>query len=141
MNTSTEALEKQMTTEALVKQIMNKLNEISQGLKNVNERVDALFKVQEDLQSLIVSNSLIKSAKRGQYTDLPLDVVSLLSLPDHLRKSAIIVAKLGEASSMDVSRESQRARALESGYLNQLVNMGYLKKRRKGRDVYFSIGK
>lgn len=130
-----------MVSESFIDQILGKLNEISQGLKRVNERVDALYKSQEELQRTLLANSLMKSAKRGQYTDLPLDVVSLLSLPDHLRKSAIIVARLGEATSSEVAEESERARALESGYLNQLVNMGYLKKKRKGRDVYFLLGK
>jgi len=68
-----------------------------------------------------------------------LDVTTLLSLPDHLRKSAIALSSLGEATATDLSKETARVRAVESDYLNQLVSMGLIKKKRKGRDVYFYI--
>jgi hypothetical protein len=68
-----------------------------------------------------------------------LDVMTLLSLPDHLRKTATIVCSLGFATADKISNETKRARAVESGYLNQLVRMGYLKKERDGRKVIFSV--
>ncbi len=71
--------------------------------------------------------------------NLPLDVTTLLSLPDHLRKSALALASLSEATATDLSKETGRVRAVESDYLNQLVSMGLVKKKRKGRDVYFYI--
>ena len=66
-----------------------------------------------------------------------LDVMTLLSLPDHLRKSALTIVKLGKAMAVDVAKETGRARAIESAYLNQLVRMGYLKRVRAGKRVYF----
>jgi len=66
-----------------------------------------------------------------------LDVMTLLSLPDHLRKSALAIVKLGKAMAEDVANETGRARAIESAYLNQLVRMGYLKRVREGKRVYF----
>jgi len=66
-----------------------------------------------------------------------LDVMTLLSLPDHLRKSAITIVKLKKAMAEDVAKETGRARAIESAYLNQLVRMGYLKRVREGKRVYF----
>jgi len=71
--------------------------------------------------------------------DSPLDVTTLLSLPDHLRKSALALANLTEATATDLSKETGRVRAVESDYLNQLVAMGLIKKKRKGRDVYFYL--
>ena len=68
-----------------------------------------------------------------------LDVMSLLSLPDHLRKTATVLCSLGEATAEEVAERTGRARAVESSYLNQLVRMGYLKKERRGRRVLFSI--
>jgi len=70
---------------------------------------------------------------------LALSPSTLLSLPDHLRKTAIIVCQLGEASAVEVAARSGRARAAESDYLNQLARMGLLKKRRKGRESYFTV--
>jgi hypothetical protein len=71
---------------------------------------------------------------------LALSPSTLLSLPDHLRKTAIIVCELKEASANEVAARSGRARAAESDYLNQLSRMGILKKKRKGRESYFSVG-
>jgi hypothetical protein len=69
---------------------------------------------------------------------LALTPSTLLSLPDHLRKTAIIVCQLGEANAAEVAARSGRARAAESDYLNQLARMGILEKRRKGRELYFT---
>ncbi len=70
---------------------------------------------------------------------LPLSSSTLLALPDHLRKSAIIVCQLKDANAAEVAARSGRARAAESDYLNQLTRMGILKKKRKGRESYFSV--
>ena len=67
------------------------------------------------------------------------DAETLLSFPDHLRKSAVTVMKLGRARAEDVAKETGRARAIESAYLNQLARMGHMKKEREGRRVYFLI--
>ena len=84
-----------------------------------------------------------KHGKREIPDNLPeaLDVMTLLSLPDHLRKTAITLCKLGEATAEEVAKQTKRARAVESGYLNQLVVMGYMKKERKGRKAYFYVDK
>jgi len=65
--------------------------------------------------------------------------MTLLSLPDHLRKTAITICKLGRATADEVAEQTKRARAVESAYLNQLVLMGYLKKERVGRKAYFYV--
>jgi hypothetical protein len=69
---------------------------------------------------------------------LALTPAVLLALPDHLRKTAIIVCQLEEANATEVAARSGRARAAESDYLNQLTRMGVLEKRRKGRESYFT---
>jgi len=71
--------------------------------------------------------------------DKSLDIMTLLSLPDHLRKSAMVVIKMGDAMAEDVAKETERSRAIESAYLNQLVRMGYLGRKRRGKRVYFSV--
>lgn len=71
--------------------------------------------------------------------DAPLAVMTLLSLPDHLRKTAMTLCRMGRATADEVSGQTKRARAVESAYLNQLVIMGYLKKERNGRKAYFFV--
>ena len=73
--------------------------------------------------------------------DASLDVMTLLSMPDHLRKTAMTICRNGRATAEETASQTNRARAVESAYLNQLVIMGYLKKERKGRKAYFFIEK
>ena len=68
-----------------------------------------------------------------------LGLFSLLSLPDHLRKSLMSLSGFDEATAKDVAKETGRTRELESINLNQLHRMGYIEKTRKGRQMYFSL--
>ena len=80
---------------------------------------------------------VIPTVENVKFTTL--DVMTLLSLPDHLRKTASYVCDRGIATADEIADKTKRARAVESGYLNQLVRMGYLKKEREGRKVLFSV--
>jgi ArsR family transcriptional regulator, lead/cadmium/zinc/bismuth-responsive transcriptional repressor len=62
---------------------------------------------------------------------------SIIKLPDHLRKTYIVVANKGECDAAQVSNHTGRCRAIESNYLNQLLRMGWLNKRRISRAVHF----
>jgi hypothetical protein len=105
------------------------LNKIKECLDRLNEKMEVMIEIQKHGQK---ENTVIPNA---------LDVMTLLSLPDHLRKTALIISKLNYATAEEVAEQSSRARAVESGYLNQLVLMGYLKKERRGRKAYFFIEK
>lgn len=106
------------------------LDKIRESLEKLNEKMEimiALHKTgRKDFQLL---------------PDAPLDVMTLLSMPDHLRKTAMTVCRLGRATAEEVAQQTHRARAVESSYLNQLVIMGHLKKERKGRKAYFFVEK
>jgi hypothetical protein len=108
------------------------LEKIKESLDRLNEKMEVFIEIQKQgrKQELMAD-------------DLPeaLDVMTLLSLPDHLRKTAVTICKLGRATAEDVAEQTKRARAVESGYLNQLVLMGYLKKERKGRKAFFFVEK
>jgi len=101
--------------------------EITRELHRVSSKLDELME--------LVRTVLQRLPVRGELK--PLDAQELLALPDHLRMTAMAIRKLGEATAGEVSRETGRARAVESGYLNRLVGMGYLKKERRGRWAYF----
>jgi hypothetical protein len=104
------------------------LEEIRENLERLNEKIDILLETQSGTQKEILHD--ITEA---------LEVIPLLSLPDHLRKTLVILCNLREATAKDVAVQTKRARAVESGYLNQLVTMGYMKKERKGRKTYFCV--
>jgi hypothetical protein len=57
----------------------------------------------------------------------------LLAMPDHLRKTFMVLSKIGKATAFEVSLRTGRARACECNYLNQLVYMGFLEKRSEPR--------
>jgi hypothetical protein len=103
--------------------------------------------VNQKLDSIINHNNFSKSQKpkktytKKQVITSPLspDVLSLLSLPAHLRKTVIALYKLEKATADELSTETRRLRAVESASANQLARMGYLKKKREGHKVYFYI--
>jgi len=105
------------------------LEKIKESLDRLNEKIDVMIEIQRHSQ------------KGGQTIPDVLDVMTLLSLPDHLRKTAVTLCKLDQATADEVAEQTKRARAVESGYLNQLVLMGYLKKERRGRKAYFYVEK
>jgi hypothetical protein len=108
------------------------LEKIKECLDKLNEKMEVFIELQKNEQK---PENLLPGLPEA------LDVMTLLSLPDHLRKTAITLCKLGEATADEVAENTKRARAVESGYLNQLVLMGYLKKERRGRKTYFYVEK
>ncbi len=116
--------------EILGKKPLHVLEKIRENLEKLNEKMEIMIELQKhgrkDVQPL---------------PEAPLDVMTLLSMPDHLRKTAMTVCRLGRATAEEAAQQTHRARAVESSYLNQLVIMGHLKKERKGRKAYFYVDK
>ena len=110
------------------------LEKINGNLEMLGERLERVANLQETMMRQVQP-----PREKISLEGMPLDAATLLSLPDHLRKTAMAICKLGEATATDISRETNRVRAVESDYLNQLVGMGHLKKKRKSHDVIFYI--
>jgi len=106
--------------------------ELSKTLKRIEKKIDLLV-------GKMGGERPAKKREEAMMAGEGLDIMTLLSFPDHLRKSAMTIIKLGKAMAEDVAKETGRARAIESAYLNQLVRMGFVKKAREGRRVYFSV--
>ena len=105
------------------------LEDMKRTLNDLVKKVDILIQKHEPPYS---AGPIIKG-------NGPLDAITLLSLPAKLRKTAVILSELGEATADEVAKKSQRQRAVESAYLNQLHEKGYIEKKRKSHTVYFSI--
>jgi len=117
------------TSEAFGKKPLQVLEKIRENLERLNDKMEVMIELQ-------------KPGKKDMLhpiSDRPLDVMTLLSMPDHLRKTAMSLCRIGRATAEEVSQQTKRARAVESAYLNQLVLMGYLKKERTGRKAYFYV--
>jgi len=115
---------------ALVREFQ-KLNDKLDTIAENNERI---LRIQSELQQNITN----KDHKNNDGALEP-DAVALLTLPAALRKTAMVLYKLDGATADDLARETKRLRAVESASANQLVRMGYLKKKREGRKVIFYI--
>ena len=105
------------------------LEKIRENLERLNEKMEVMIELQKHDKKDVLQ----------PLSDAPLDVMTLLSMPDHLRKTAMTLCRLGRATANEIAEQTKRARAVESAYLNQLVIMGYLKKERNGRKAYFYV--
>jgi len=117
--------------ELLTKKPLSILEKIEESLEKLNEKMEVMIEIQKN------GNNNQRSAPT--LPDAPLDVMTLLSMPDHLRKTAMAICRCGRATAEEIAEQTKRARAVESAYLNQLVIMGHLKKERKGRKAYFYV--
>jgi ArsR family transcriptional regulator, lead/cadmium/zinc/bismuth-responsive transcriptional repressor len=114
------------------KKTLNIFEKIEESLEKLNEKMEVMIELQR--------NNIQGSPKTAPaLPEASLDVMTLLSMPDHLRKTAMTICRCGRATAEEISEQTERARAVESAYLNQLVIMGYLKKERNGRKAYFYV--
>jgi Fic family protein len=112
--------------EGIGKKHLSVLEKIKDNLEKLNEKIDVLIDMQKTTEQDV-----------PKLPDTSFDVITLLNLPDHLRKTAIAICRNVRATAEDIADITNRARAMESSYLNQLVTMGYIKKQRKGKKTYF----
>jgi ArsR family transcriptional regulator, lead/cadmium/zinc/bismuth-responsive transcriptional repressor len=117
------------------KKPLNMLEKIEESLEKLNDKIEIMIEIQKN------GNNNNGQKASLALPDASLDVMTLLSMPDHLRKTAMVICRCSRATAEEISEQTKRARAVESAYLNQLVFMGYLKKERKGRKAYFYIDK
>jgi len=80
-----------------------------------------------------------KSISRWNPQPLEISESELLSLPDHLRRTYLTVASKGESNATEVANLTGHCRAIESNYLNQLVRIGWLAKRRDLKRIHFRL--
>ncbi len=117
------------------------LTSLIQEIRQVNDKLDIIIDFNRKMLSLNKDHSKKPSetrSKDAEFRKQP-DAISLLYLPASLRQTIIALYKLEKATADELAAETKRLRAVESAAANQLVRMGYLRKSRKGRDVYFYI--
>jgi len=106
-------------------------------LRKMNEKLDRMIKINEGILRGSLENRI--PVEEPIKLEGALDAMTLLTLPDNLRKTALVMCKLSEATAQDVAGETGRKRAVESALLNELARMGHLAKYRKGRKIYFAM--
>ena len=134
---ASEAVKKKSPTsdeKVLLTMLVEKLKKMNEKLDSIVDVNTKILKTQEEFLQRVTNKSY-----PSKDTTLEPDAMALLSLPASLRKTAMVLYKLNEATAEDLANETKRLRAVESASANQLVRMGYLKKKREGRKVYFYI--
>ena len=112
--------------------IKEQLEEILERLKEINDKLDRIITVQ-------IKTGTFSGKTLSALEENPSYAMVLLELPHHLRKTLLALIERGTATAEDISKVTNRERAVESSYLNQLARMDYLDKRRDGKKVYFSL--
>lgn len=124
-----------MKVELLLTKLVDEFSLVNQKLDSLIELNKKILKTQKEFLRRVDSDkSLVETALK-----LEPDPMTLLSLPMSLRTTVMALYKLEKATAEDIAKETKRLRAVESSAANQLVRLGYLKKTREGRDVYFYI--
>lgn len=80
----------------------------------------------------------IASGRSSGFATLPQES-GISDLPSSLSKSLQAMRQLGEADATAVSVKTVRNRSVETIYLNQLVRLGILTRRRVGKKVFFRL--
>jgi len=95
-------------------------------LKRIERKLEKIeIEIKEIRQHILENNTVITK--------------SLISLPDHLRKTARELFRIRQGTASDICKYTKRARAVESGYLNQLERQGFITSFRNGRRKVFLI--
>ncbi len=102
------------------------------GEETTDQIVNILLRIEKILER-------IEKRLEGEDRKEDFDPFILLELPDNLRSTFMALLRLKKATASDISSITGRGRAIESHYLNTLVRMGYVSKRRNGRLVYYMV--
>jgi hypothetical protein len=110
-----------------------------QTLNSINEKLETILDVNTKL--LRINEALLEKTGKKASTEFKQDpdAMAILNLPLALRKTIMVLYKLEKGTADDLALETKRLRAVESAAANELVRMGYIKKKREGREVYFYI--
>ncbi|MDD1766556.1 MAG: hypothetical protein LUQ00_01385 [Candidatus Methanomethyliaceae archaeon] len=117
------------------KDTLEALAKIEQNFSTLKTYLEQMVFLQKEILDKLVQER-VEVKETDEYI---LDAAVLLRFPDHLRKTMIALSKVIDGRADEVANITGRARAIESGYLNQLVRMGYVKKMRRKHQIYFSI--
>ncbi|MHA2095890.1 MAG: hypothetical protein ACW98F_14820 [Candidatus Hodarchaeales archaeon] len=131
--------------------LQENFKEVRDEIRNISLHVrDSLSDIEDEIQSIkvLAQNNFERleiltddfSAVEERESELIMTSLDVLEkIPSHLRRTFNVMLKMGHATALEVSHETEKSRPLESDYLNQLIELGYLKKRKDRKRVIFSL--
>jgi hypothetical protein len=122
-----------------IERIENRLTLAEGRIRELNSNHNKISGENEELRTLI-RKTVKPLPPLPKAIDLQNNLLSVvIILPKHLQETIVELSKLGAATAQGIAHFTRRARAVESGYLNQLATMGYCTKERKKREVFFTL--
>jgi hypothetical protein len=129
----------QKATKPNEKELTELLAKLLHEIELVKKKLDVIIEGNAKILETQTKQQVIAEPNNQSGEGKVPDVMSLLTLPMSLRTTMLALYKLDKATAEELAKETKRLRAVESSAANQLVRLGYLGKKREGRDVYFYI--
>jgi len=115
------------TMQLMIRGILAEIQEVK-TLATSNKRLIEQF----------AGKQLIKKPTRTELTEITSGLDLLEKIPQHLRRTYEAVMKFDKgATARQISNETGKSRPLESDYLNQLNERGWIFRKRVGKEVLF----
>lgn len=106
--------------------------------KNLKGTLDGFLQKMDELLSSYLEK-IYQLGSNVTYAGVVPEKAVQRTLPSHLEKTLQALRILGKATAEQVAGQTGRTRAIESVYLNQLVNLDVVEKERIGRKCYYHI--
>jgi predicted transcriptional regulator len=103
------------------------MSSVEERLQHIEQRLSVLEKI------------IINKDKTPTITTSSISMDDLLSLTDSLQKSMLAIQELEDATTTEIAEKTGRSRSVETIYMNQLARLGYVRKERRGRKIFFSV--
>lgn len=119
---------------------------INLDLENTNRLLEEILSSLQRIEGLLLKNTNMKQEpqdledKKESY----LDVIGILNIVSEIDSNLVptikaILSKGGSSSAQDIALLTNRSRSRENQHLNHLVDLGYVQKKRDGREIIFYL--
>lgn len=110
-----------------------------------NDLLEEILKSLQRIEILLQNNSnLVTDESLEENQDSYLDVMEILNIVSEIDSNLVptikaILSKGGKSSANDIAIITKRSRSRENQHLNHLVELGYVQKKREGREIIFHL--
>jgi predicted transcriptional regulator len=102
------------------------MSSVEERLQLIEQRLTVLEKI------------VVRKDENSTLSSTSISIDNLLSLTDSLQKSMLAIQELEDATTTEIAEKTGRSRSVETIYMNQLARLGYVRKERRGRKIFFS---
>lgn len=112
-----------------------------------NYLLEEILKSLHHIESLLESNTNLHPEPEKQTEEKQesfLDVIEILNIVSDIDGNLVptikaILSKGGQSTAQDIAQITNRSRSRENQHLNHLVELGYVQKKRDGREIVFHL--